>query len=151
MARDRFDHSIDHSDVTKPAAVRRVEVITGVERRRRWSTDEKLAIVAESLTEGAVVSEVARRHGISPQQLFGWRAKVRAEIAEVKTAETSEPMFAPAVIAPVAPPKPDLRPKASTTEAGTIEIVVGGAIVRVLGRVDARSLAAVIKALRGHS
>src|SRR5690606_4222766 len=77
--------------VTKPAAVRRVEVITGVERRRRWSTEEKLAIVAESLAEGAVVSEVARRHGLSPQQLFGWRAKVRVE---VKTAETSEPMFA---------------------------------------------------------
>lgn len=150
MARDRFDHSVDHSDVTKPAAVRRVEVITGVERRR-WSTEEKLAIVAESLAEGAVVSEVARRHGLSPQQLFGWRAKVRAEIAEVKTAETSEPMFAPAVIAPVAPPKRDLRPKTPTAEAGTIEIVVGGAIVRVLGRVDARSLAAVIKALRVHS
>src|SRR5690606_10599732 len=86
-------------------AVRRVEVITGVERRWRWSTEEKLAIVAESLAEGAVVSEVARRHGISPQQLFGWRAKVRAEIAEVKAAETSEPMFAPAVIAPGPPPE----------------------------------------------
>jgi hypothetical protein len=42
-------------------------------------------------------------------------------------------------------------PEASTAEAGTIEIVVGGAIVRVLGRVDARSLAAVIKALRVYS
>jgi transposase len=69
MARDRFDHSVDHSDVTRPA-LRRVEVITGVERRRRWSAREKLAIVAESMTDGAVVSEVARRHGISPQQLF---------------------------------------------------------------------------------
>ena len=70
--------------------------------------------------------KVARRHGLSPQQLFGWRAKVRAEIAEVKTAETSEPMFAPAVIAPVALPKRDLRPKTPTAEAGTIEIAVGG-------------------------
>ena len=48
MARDRFDHSVDHSDVTRPA-VQRVEVITGVERRRRWTVREKLTIVAESM------------------------------------------------------------------------------------------------------
>lgn len=46
-------------------------MITGVERRRMWPQDEKLAVVVESLAEGAVVSEVARQHGISPQQLFG--------------------------------------------------------------------------------
>ena len=80
MGRDRFDHSFDHSDITKPTRSR-VEVLTGVERRRRWSAREKLEIVAESLAEGAVVSDIARRHGISPQQLFGWRSKVRAEMA----------------------------------------------------------------------
>ena len=42
MARDRFDHKVDHSDVTKPVAVRRMEVMTGVERRRRWSSEDKL-------------------------------------------------------------------------------------------------------------
>ena len=80
MSRHRFDHSVDHSDdskdVSATARPRRIEVITGVERRRKWSAQEKAAIVAESLAEGAVVSEVARRHGLSPQQVFGWRARL---------------------------------------------------------------------------
>jgi transposase len=77
MGRDRFDHSVDHSDNTKPVRLQRVKVITGVERRRNWPVSKKLEIVAKSEAEGAVVSEVARRHGIHPQQLFGWRAKLR--------------------------------------------------------------------------
>jgi hypothetical protein len=72
MSRHRFDHSVDRSDdakdVSAPARPQRIEVITGVERRRKWSAQEKAAIVAESLAEGAVVSEVARRHGLNPQQ-----------------------------------------------------------------------------------
>jgi transposase len=71
MSRHRFDHSVDRSDDTKevpaPVRLRRVEVITGAERRRKWSAQEKAEIVAESLAEGAVVSEVVRRHGLSPQ------------------------------------------------------------------------------------
>src|SRR6516165_6952899 len=81
MSRHRFEHNVDRSDDTKdvsaPARPQRIEVITGVERRRKWSAQEKAAIVAESLAEGAVVSEVARRHGLNPQQLFGWRARLR--------------------------------------------------------------------------
>jgi transposase len=80
MGHDRFDHKVDLTLDHKADDLRRVDVITGVERRRRWTAREKLTIVAESMADGAVVSEVARRHGISPQQLFGWRAKVRAEI-----------------------------------------------------------------------
>ena len=63
MGRDRFDHSVDHKVESKPARLQRIEVITGVERRRTWSQEEKLAVVVESLADGAVVSEVARRHG----------------------------------------------------------------------------------------
>ena len=59
MSRHRFDHSVDHSDDTKDVSAtarpQRIEVITGVERRRKWSAQEKAAIVAESLAEGAVV------------------------------------------------------------------------------------------------
>src|SRR3974377_1099360 len=81
MSRHRFDDNVDRSDDTKEVSAtarpQRIEVITGVERRRKWSAQEKAAIVAESLAEGAVVSEVARRHGLSPQQLFGWRSRLR--------------------------------------------------------------------------
>jgi transposase len=52
---------------------RRIEVITGVGRRRRWTEDRKAAIVAETLEEGAVVSAVARRHGVAASQVFAWR------------------------------------------------------------------------------
>ena len=66
------DHIVDAS-----APRGRVEIRSGVGRRRRWSDAEKGRIVAESFTPGAVVSEVARRHEISPQHLFAWRKAAR--------------------------------------------------------------------------
>jgi len=50
-----------------------MEVLTGPERRRRWSSEEKLAMVRESLEPGKSVSMVARQHGVNPNQLFHWR------------------------------------------------------------------------------
>ena len=61
---------------------RRIELITGIGRRRRWSREDKARIVVESLAGGVSVSEVARRHGLSPQQLFGWRREARALLHE---------------------------------------------------------------------
>jgi transposase len=51
----------------------RVEVITSVQRRRRWSTEEKVSIVQETYAAGMSVSLVARRHGVAPNQVFNWR------------------------------------------------------------------------------
>ena len=51
----------------------KMEVITSVQRRRRWSAAEKMRMVEESLEPGASVSLVARRHGVNPNQLFTWR------------------------------------------------------------------------------
>src|SRR6266550_227490 len=63
---------VDHIvDATAPRG--RVEIRSGVGRRRRWSDEDKGRIVAESYAPGAVVSEIARRHEISPQHLFAWR------------------------------------------------------------------------------
>ena len=53
-----------------------VEVLTSVERRRRWSREEKLRIVAESAQSGRTTSQVARDHGIAPGQLFIWRRQL---------------------------------------------------------------------------
>src|SRR5438874_12342021 len=55
-----------------------VEVITSVERRRRWSREEKLRIVAESAQPDRTASQVARAHGIAPSQLFTWRRQLLA-------------------------------------------------------------------------
>jgi len=51
----------------------RIEIITGTERRRRWTAAEKLRIVEETLTSGESVSAVARRHGVAPNLLYRWR------------------------------------------------------------------------------
>ena len=74
---DQFDHTLERKLDTKPdgsddgpRGVRRIELITGAVRRRQWSTAERLRILLESLEPGANVSEVARRNGLSPQQLL---------------------------------------------------------------------------------
>src|SRR5262245_17068608 len=89
------------SDDTNPERARRGEVLAGPERRRKWALKEKLAIVAESFEEGAVVSHVAQRHGLSPQQLFGWRRQIREHVPrtiEPEQLPREAPVFAPVVV-----------------------------------------------------
>src|SRR5260370_16794395 len=70
---------VDHIvDASKPRG--RVDIQVGAGHRRRWSDEVKGRIVAESYAPGAVVSEVARRHGISPQHLFVWRKAARTGV-----------------------------------------------------------------------
>ena len=91
----KFDTKPDGSD-EEPRGIRRIELITGVMpkacdargRRRQWSTAERSRILLESLEPGANVSEVARRNGVSPQQLFGWRREARALIVDDAGAAT---------------------------------------------------------------
>jgi transposase len=66
----------------------RVEVLGGIERRRRWSQDDKIRIVEETLVPGAKVTEVARRNGIAASVVFTWRRQAR-------TIEKVGPCFAP--------------------------------------------------------
>ncbi|WP_198024807.1 transposase, partial [Bradyrhizobium sp. Cp5.3] len=86
MSKDsRKDSDKDrHTPIFEDGAdtLQRVEIITGTGRRRRWSTDAKGTIVAESFAPGASVSAVARRHDISPGLLFLWRRQTtRAKVA----------------------------------------------------------------------
>src|SRR5207342_3646184 len=120
MARDRYDNNDDDSDVTTAVRPRRVEVLTGRERRRKWPDEVKIAIVAEALVKGVVVSEVARRHDIAPSQLFGWMRRFRPEAV---TASVDPPTFAPVALdlAPVMHPVATLPPERPVA----IEISVG--------------------------
>lgn len=145
MARNRYDHNDDHSDVTTPMRSPRVEVLTGPERRRRWSDETKITIVAEALADGVVVSDVARRHDISPSQLFGWMRQFR-DAASSTVTPTEPPMFAPAVV-DAAPTLPGL-PSASVEPPTSIEISIGTATVRIRGAVEGKTLAIVLKALK---
>jgi transposase len=93
----------------KTSSVRRLEVFTGTGRRRRFTDDDKARIVEETLAPGAVVSDVARRHGLSPQQLFTWRREARRRSRTTEAA----PVFVPAVSrrpSAMAKPKPTGRP-----------------------------------------
>src|SRR5215467_2169260 len=70
-----------HTAITEP--VRRLEVFTGAGRRRKWSDEDKTRIVVEIVASGDSVCSVARRHGLSPQQLFGWRADCEKQQAVI--------------------------------------------------------------------
>ena len=86
------------------------------------------------MAPGAVVSEIARRHGMSPQHLFTWRREARRQ-AE------AEASFAPVVVSD--PAQPANRPAAE----GMIEIAVSGAVIRVPAGADARTLTIVLRAM----
>jgi len=120
---------------TSDDGFRRLEVITGVGRRRRWTDEEKAWIVAESLDPASTVSAVARRYGLHPSQLFVWRQRLAAP------AVREAPAFVPVVVAEDAATSPEL--------AGRIEIALGPAVVRVGADVDAAALRRVLEVVRG--
>ena len=142
----------DSSDDTKLRRPRRVEVFTGPERRRDWPDERKIAIVAQSLAPGVNVSELARRHEINPQQLFGWRRRFRADAEALIAAArpTAPTCFAPILVE--APPSSAAgmvaRPVSAHCSDGSIEIAIGSATVRIRGAVDLKTLALVFKALK---
>jgi transposase len=144
MGHDRFDHKVDLTLDHKADDLRRVEVITGVGRRRSWPDDFKAKVVAESLEPGVVISQVARRHGLTPQQLFGWRNQMRTALPAART----EPSFASVVLAAAPPETAEPSPD---DDRGLIEIVLKGTVVRVRVAVTAETLAAVLRAVKAVS
>jgi transposase len=116
--------------------------VLGVERRRRWSTDEKARLVAETLAPGARVSEVARRNDVAPSLLFTWRRQARVQ--------TPIPVFLPVQV--TADPSPASQSARSAKRrrkaAGTIAIDLGsGRRLTVDADVDAAALARVLDVL----
>jgi transposase len=133
----------DQEPTLEPEIVRRIEVITGGGGRRRWSVDEKARIVSETLEPGCVVSVIARRHGLTPQQLFAWRREARKRTAALSD---GVPGFVPAIIE-VAEPTPRRRPPGRTT-AASIELEVAGITMRVGPGARTSTVVAVIRALK---
>jgi transposase len=126
----------------------RVEVLDGVERRRRWSSEDKARIIEETLAPGAKVSEVARRHGISVSLVFTWRRQSRANHVSAAVV----PRFAAVRIAEASTESPTSTmsepPRAVGGRSGSIEISLGGGRrVRVDASVDAAALARVLDVL----
>lgn len=139
-----LDHTLK-SDVT----THRLEVITETGRRRWFSKDDKARIVEETLVPGAVVSEIARRHDLTPQQVFTWRRQARRS----PVTKAHELQFVPAVVEAMAPAAAVGRKhKAPRCKAkpdlGGIEIEVDGVTIRAGRGADATMIAAIVHALK---
>src|SRR4051812_36662718 len=136
----------ERKHVPEPGTVHRLEIFTGAGRRRTWPAEVKARIVAESLALGATACGVARRHGLSPQQLFAWRRAARQPRAADD--RDARPSFVPVLLEPT--PGEASRPTPAR-EAPAVEIEVAGAVVRVRRGADARTLAAVLRAVRASA
>jgi len=136
---DRVELMLDHMlEPLRP--VRRIEVITGGAGRRRWPADEKARLLEEAAAPGAVVSEVARRHGMTPQHLFAWRREAKRQAAECG------PAFTPVVLTADPPPSPP-----DVSSAPCIEIALAGALIRVPPGADACLLSMILQTLKSGS
>jgi transposase len=137
------------------SGVRRFEVFTGAGVRRKWTREEKAAIIAESYAGVESVCAVAKRHGLLHTQLFTWRRDMRRAAAAVAlpAAIAPDPLFVPAVIEPepmatqLAPRKK--RRRRARAEAAAVELVIGDVVVKIARGADAGVIAAVIDALKG--
>jgi transposase len=136
----------------------RVEIITRPERRRRWSDEEKLELVAEACRPGSSVSQVARERGVSASQLFGWRRQAlakglltdcRAEASAVQALTFTAVGVAEQQSADAADKVRAERRRPVTPTSGAIEIELrGGDRVRVEGRADPGLVVRIVAALR---
>jgi transposase len=136
-----------------------VEIITGRERRRRWSVEQKLRVVSETQEPGARVGAVAALYGVCESLVFSWRRQVREGV--LVSAEM--PVFIPVRMREVAPPVGVSLPQSETKSApppllvsrprslaGLVEIELGdGRQVRVGRDVNLAALRRVLIALRG--
>ena len=124
-----------------------VTVLSGPERRRRWTTAEKLRIVQESRAPDAVVSEIARRHDVHPNQLHPWRRQARTGVlagADAGHGAREGTRFTAVAIAPEAA----LPTAPSSPAAGVIEIeFAAGGRMRITGPVEACLVSALIETL----
>jgi len=132
-----------------------VEILDGVERRRRWSEDEKARIIEESFAAGAKVSDVARKLGVSRGLIFAWRKEARVDGIAIPAVPRLIPVqlaASPSLPSSVLPapltqtPPPPVG--SAGRKAGMIEIDLGdGKRVRVDANVDADALGRVLDVL----
>jgi transposase len=99
--------------------------------RRRWSDEIKEQVIAESLVPGANVSAIARRIGIEPSQLFGWRRKAVRE-----------------GLISVIEPQPESPVRRTQCKSAVVEIIIGAAVIRVNDTIDEEALRRVLRAVR---
>jgi len=119
----------------------RMDIRTGVGRRRRWTVQEKGRIVAEALTAGVPVAEIARRHDMSSQQLFNW-------IGAAKKGCLALPAEEGAVFVPIVAAATEMRKAPNAAATTAIEIAIKDFVVRAVPGIDMRLLVDVLRAAK---
>jgi transposase len=135
-----------HMSKASADTARRIEVFTGAGRRRSWTPEEKASFVAESYAAGETVCGVARRIGLTPQQLFTWRREARLRDNSVEgTFAAFVPVEVEASAAAVARPVTD---SGARYLQAAIELEIDGVTVRIGRDAPATTIAAVLRALK---
>jgi transposase len=131
----------------------RMEIVTGCERRRRWSEEDKLEILQEAATSGLSVAEVARRHDVVPQQIYIWRRQLLAKVKS-ENGRSAPPRFLPvAVVSETEEPETPQAERTGEKPRGTarqarIEIrCKGGRVLKVESGIDPAVLQALIRSV----
>lgn len=125
-----------------------MEIITGVERRRRWSATEKLRIVAETEKPGAGIAEIARRYEISRGLLWNWRSQVRRGVLRPE----AQAVFVPVRVIDekrAEPPRAAIGPDAGVADSGIEITLPDGTSIRIGHDVSLVTLRRVVSVLRG--
>lgn len=160
MKTDRFNHNSDRKVKTEDARMQRAAVIMGVVPHREWTVEKKLSIIVESCQDGVVISDVARRHGLQPQQLFIWRSEFRkrnagklpCDLPSATGRSAEAPAFVPVVLSNDSPleASPGEAPQEATADTAfaLIEIELGGATIRLHGAIEDKALASVLRAIK---
>ena len=131
------------------------EIISRVERRRRWSSEQKVKILSEALEPGATVSAVADRNGVSRSQVYAWkRLAERGGIPGFSLNDPQKQLFAPVHIEAMPPASAPATAALATTyeqrRPGAIEVALpNGRIVRVDEGIEPARLARLVTALDG--
>jgi len=129
------------------------EIISRVERRRRWTAEQKVNVLTEALEPGATVSAVADRNGISRSQLYAWMRHARkGDIPGISLSGPQKPLFSPVRIAGVptqsTPPVATLSVACPQRRPGVVEIALtNGRLVRAEEGIEPARLARLVAAL----
>src|SRR5258706_15524888 len=126
----------------------RVEVISTVQRRRRWSPEDKVAILDEAFRPGGSVASTADRHGVSRALIYLWRRQAReGEIPGVGVREAASTPFVPVRISSVAP-EPPRQARTELRRARTPKIrLANGRVLKVDENIDPAALARIVAVL----
>lgn len=127
-----------------------VEIISRVERRRKWTAEEKVKVLTEALEPGATVSAVADRNGISRSQLYAWKRLAQSgSIPGISLNGRPKPLFAPVRIEAAPPSAPTIAAPTAELQRAIEIALANGRIVRVEEGIEPVKLARLVAALDG--